>query len=64
MARVVEGKPPVEKEIVCRNGCGLTIAYVQNDVQSCHGTDIGGGPDGAEWIICPNRKKQILIRSW
>lgn len=54
--------PQVEKEIVCRE-CGRTLAYVPNDVQSYHGTDISGGPDGHTWVNCPCGKKAI-ISSW
>lgn len=63
MPRVIEDIPPVEKRIVCIY-CGRTIAYVQNDVKSVHGTDISGGPDGSEWIDCPGCSKQIILRSW
>lgn len=64
MARIVEGKPPVEKEIVCNNGCGRTVAYVPNDVKSRSGTDYGGGPDGCSWVNCPGCGKKIIIESW
>lgn len=65
MARVIKIEPSSEvaKQIVCR-GCGATIEYVPNEVQSRSGTDYGGGPDGVEWVNCPNCGKQITIRSW
>lgn len=63
MARVVADAPEVEKHVNCR-GCAKRIAYVGNDVHKREGTDYGGGPDGREWIVCPNCGKQITIRSW
>ena len=55
--------PEVVKQIVCRH-CGATLEYVPNDVKSYHGTGIGGGPDGQEWVDCPNCNKKAIIRSW
>ena len=65
MPRVVKEVPRKEKQIVCHS-CGRTIAYVQNDVQEVHGTDISGGPDGQEYIFCPGDGcgKKIIISSW
>lgn len=63
--KVVKIKPPKEiiKRIVCRP-CGATLEYLEGDVCEHHGTDIGGGPDGREWIICPNCNRDVIIRSW
>ena len=65
MVRIVkiEPSPEVVKQIVCRS-CGATLEYLPLEVQSRHGTDIGGGPDGCEWINCPNCNKQVIIKSW
>lgn len=65
MVRIVcdEPDPAVVKKISCR-GCGARLEYVPNDVRSRHGTDYGGGPDGAEWVDCPRCGKQVIIRSW
>jgi hypothetical protein len=65
MARVIElgPNPEVEKRINCQ-GCGAKIGYTLNDVQKYSGTDISGGPDGREWVVCPNCGKDITIRSW
>ncbi len=67
MARVIElgPSPEVEKKIDCPN-CGAKVGYVKNDVQERNGTDMSGGPDGREWIVCPNTAcgKTITIRSW
>lgn len=65
MARVLKEVPIKEKQVVCYS-CGRTIAYVKNDVQEYHGTDMGGGPDGCEWIVCPgeNCGKDITLKSW
>lgn len=61
--RVVRSVPPKELKVVCRE-CGCTIAYVKNDIKSYSGTDISGGPDGCEWVNCPNCHKEITLRSW
>ena len=45
--------PSVVKQVICRS-CGVTIEYVPNDVVALRrGTDIGGGPDGADGFKCP-----------
>ena len=53
----------VKKRIVCRH-CGATLEYVPNDLKSRHGHDYSGGPDGSEWVVCPNCGKEATIRSW
>lgn len=72
MVQVIDPRPQPEalKEIVCK-GCGARLAYTQNDVQRRDGTDYGGGPDGAEWIVCPQPQctgngleHRIILRSW
>jgi hypothetical protein len=59
----VEPSKEVVKEAICK-GCGATLEYVPNDVKSRHGTDYGGGPDGEEWIDCPNCQQRVVLRSW
>lgn len=63
--KVIKTEPAkiVVKEKVCRN-CGVTLEYVPNDVKSYHGTDYGGGPDGYEWIDCPNCNKKVILKTW
>ncbi len=61
---VVLKKKDGAKKVVCRDGCGSTLAYIPKDVKSYSGTDIGGGPDGREWIVCPVCKEEVTIRSW
>lgn len=63
--RVVKTKPAKSavKQVVCDN-CGATLEYVLNDVKERHGTDYGGGPDGAKWIDCPNCKKNVILERW
>jgi len=53
----------VVKKRTCKN-CGVKVAYTPKDVKSYHGTDMGGGPDGCEWVVCPNCKEHITINSW
>lgn len=65
VVKVIKTKPDksVVKELVCRH-CGATLEYTPTDVRSCHGTDLGGGPDGQEWVDCPNCKERAVIRNW
>lgn len=65
IVKVIEEKPDpsVVKRIICQN-CGVTLEYVPNDVKSFHGTDMSGGPDGSEWVVCPKCNKPAIIRSW
>lgn len=55
--------PKITKRVSCGN-CGTRLEYVPADVKERHGTDYGGGPDGAEWVVCPKCGKQAIIRSW
>ena len=63
--KVIKSEPhkSVVKEIICRS-CGVILEYTPNDVQEYHGKDYSGGPDGQEWIDCPNCNKKVIIRSW
>ncbi len=63
--RVIKTDPDetVKKRVVCGH-CGATLEYVPNDVKSYHGTDYSGGPDGKEWVVCPNCGREATIRSW
>jgi predicted RNA-binding Zn-ribbon protein involved in translation (DUF1610 family) len=66
MSVVVVKKEPhssVVKEIVCGK-CGATLQYTPNDVRRRDGHDYSGGPDGEEWVNCPNCGKKAIIRSW
>lgn len=65
MVRIVKIKPAkeVKKRCVCK-GCGATLEYVPNEIKSYHGRDMSGGPDGREWIVCPNCNKDVTLRSW
>lgn len=63
--KVIKVKPgkKVVKRITCCH-CGAKLEYVPNDVKERHGRDYGGGPDGEEWVDCPNCNKKAIIRSW
>ena len=65
MVNVVdEGTDPlVVKRVVCSN-CGATLEYVPIEVKKYSGTDMGGGPDGREWIVCPKCHKEVTTKSW
>lgn len=64
MARVIEDVPPVEKRVVCRDGCGKTLGYTAGEVKKREWTDYGGGPAGEEWVVCPSCGKHAVVRSW
>lgn len=59
----IEPPPEVIQRITCKH-CGARLEYVPNDIQVYHGRDYGGGPDGQEWVDCPNCKKKAIIRAW
>jgi DNA-directed RNA polymerase subunit RPC12/RpoP len=63
--RIVKKKPDpsVIKRAVCKN-CGATLEYVPKDVHRRDGTDYGGGPDGEEWINCPECQTKVILKSW
>ena len=63
--RVVAVNPPkeIEKECLCA-ACGATLRYMPADVRHYSGTDRSGGPDGAEWIVCANCSRIVVLRSW
>jgi hypothetical protein len=63
MARIVEDVPRVEKQVVCREGCGRTVAYVPNDVTVKQGPDYGGGWWTQESLTCPGCQKTIVLRT-
>ena len=58
-----EPDPRVVKRGICEH-CGATLEYTPNDIHKYEGTDYSGGPDGYEWINCPNCNKEAVIRSW
>ncbi len=51
------------KEASCRN-CAARLRYVQSEVRSQRGTDISGGADGREWIVCPKCSADVILRAW
>ena len=55
--------PSVVKRVTCRH-CGAILEYVPNDVKTINRVDYGGGPDGEEWVVCPNCMEKAIIRSW
>ncbi len=50
MARIIKG--PKEKIVKCEE-CRAKIGYLPEDVESHHGKDYSGGPDGYERVKCP-----------
>jgi len=62
MVRVIDPGPDVSvvKEVVCR-GCGATMEYVPNDIQSQTYREIDGGSDTRHYITCPQCNKEISV---
>jgi len=63
MVKVVGDAPEAVKQATCRS-CAKRLEYTQSEVRERHGTDYGGGPDGCEWIVCPNCGHDVVLRSW
>lgn len=63
MVKVVGRDESAVKRITCRD-CASVLEYTKKEVRSYHGTDYGGGPDGQEWVDCPNCGGRAVIRSW
>ena len=63
MVKIVGKDESVFKQATCRN-CASILEYVSSEVKRYDGRDYGGGPDGKEWIVCPNCYKDVIIRSW
>ena len=63
MVEIMGFDDSVAKKVTCEN-CSAVLKYLPKDVKERHGTDIGGGPDGAEWIVCPSCGKNVILRSW
>ena len=65
MVRVISAGPAPEvvKQVLCRN-CGAVLEYTPHEVREYHGKDMSGGPDGQEWIDCPQCGKKVVLRSW
>jgi len=63
--RIVDDKPDesVVKRIVCRE-CGVKLEYLPIDVRRYEGKDYSGGPDGAEWIDCPQCNNEVVLKRW
>lgn len=60
MAKVVGIDQSAVKRVTCK-GCASIIEYVENEVEHYRGTDYSGGPDGHDYIHCPNCKKTVII---
>jgi len=55
--------PSVAKKVTCRS-CGVKLQYLPIEVQRRDGHDYSGGPDGEEYITCPNCNQRVILRSW
>jgi len=62
MVSVVGKDPRAVKRVTCKN-CGAILEYTKAEVREHHGTDYGGGPDGFEYIKCPQCTARVVLRS-
>lgn len=62
MVKVIKIKKKAPQRIDC--ACGAVLEYTEDEVDTYHGTDRSGGPDGYKWIKCPNCHKQVVLESW
>jgi endogenous inhibitor of DNA gyrase (YacG/DUF329 family) len=63
MAKVIGRDEQAVKQVTCR-ACAARVEYTESEVKRYEGTDMSGGPDGRDWIVCPNCGKDITLRSW
>jgi hypothetical protein len=64
MATVVGVDETAKKRVTCRE-CASVVEYTPGEVHNLwSGTDIGGGPDGADGFKCPKCNTNIIIRRW
>lgn len=64
MAHVIKPAGPEDHEQKKCPKCRATIAYLPTEIKRYSGRDYSGGPDGREWIICPNCSNDITLRAW
>jgi len=63
MATVIGYDDSGKKRCTCQ-ACTAIVEYKPNEVQRRDGYDYSGGPDGEEYIRCPDCKQKIVLRSW
>jgi hypothetical protein len=65
MVRIVkvDPHPTVVKEVVCK-GCGATLEYVPNEVQTRTWMDYGGDNNIVDYITCPNCNKEVKVKEF
>lgn len=63
MPTIVGEDQSAKKQATCGN-CGAVLEYTPSEVRAYHGTDMSGGPDGKEWIVCPRCTRDVIIRAW
>lgn len=61
--KVIARKRIGAKKIHC-DECGATLSYLPVDIKKYEGTDYSGGPDGRWWIVCPDCKNKVTLKSW
>jgi ribosomal protein S27E len=55
--------PDVVKEVVCK-GCGATLSYVPNEVQTRTWMDYGGDNNIVDYITCPNCHNEVSVKKF
>lgn len=63
MSKVIGFDPTAAKRCTCKE-CTAIIEYTPSEVRRVDGKDYSGGPDGKEYILCPNCGSQVILRSW
>ena len=65
MVRIVkvEPHPTVVKEAICQ-GCGATLEYVPNEVQTRSYKDYDDGNNVVKYITCPNCSGEVKVKEY
>lgn len=63
MPKLTGDDPEAIKYATCKQ-CAARLQYTLSEVQSRHGVDYSGGPDGREWIVCPRCGHDVVLRAW
>jgi hypothetical protein len=58
-----EPSPKIIKEVVCYS-CGVILQYVPNDIQNRPVSYYDGSTDILYFIMCPECKKEIQVKSY
>jgi ribosomal protein S27E len=57
----IEPHPTVVNEAICK-GCGATLEYVPNEVQTYNWIDYGGDNNVVKYVTCPNCNNEVKVK--